>query len=143
MAALVERVPAELWGGRLALHLLAHRALGDHSPFATYIDALPVTHVGVPLFFGGAAIDALQVLLKLHPDPRHAPMHSRQVQAKGADTVFAPCSILPFLRKSKCAVVGWQALPEMSLADFLALTRIPSRAKPPMPMVLVSGLLVD
>ena len=45
VAALVERVPAELWGGRLALQLLAHRVLGDASPFATYVDALPV---GVP-----------------------------------------------------------------------------------------------
>ncbi len=62
IAALVERVPTELWGGRLALQLLAHRVLGDTSPFASYIDALPVGVPGLPIFFSGDAIDALQVL---------------------------------------------------------------------------------
>ena len=61
VTALVAKVPEQLWGGRLALQLLVHRALGDASPFAPYVNALPVGVAGLPLFFSGEAIDALQV----------------------------------------------------------------------------------
>ena len=42
------------------LQLLVHRALGDGSPFATYLSALPVGVPGIPIFFGAEAIAALQ-----------------------------------------------------------------------------------
>ncbi len=61
VTALVAKVPEQLWGGRLALQLLVHRALGDASPFAAYVSALPVGVAGLPMFFSGEAIDALQV----------------------------------------------------------------------------------
>ncbi len=61
VAALVAKVPEQLWGGRLALQLLVHRALGDASPFAAYVSALPVGVAGLPMFYSGEAIDGLQV----------------------------------------------------------------------------------
>lgn len=59
-------VPEELWGGRLALRLLAHRAAGEASPFAPYIGALPAGVPGLPMFFSKAGIDALQEYPPLH-----------------------------------------------------------------------------
>ena len=60
VAALVAKVPEELWGGRLALQLLVHRALGGASHFAAYVNALPVGVPGLPMFFSGDAIHGLQ-----------------------------------------------------------------------------------
>jgi len=59
VAALAEQVPPELWGARLALGLLAHRAAGSASPLAPYVAALPSTF-STPLFFSPAAVAALQ-----------------------------------------------------------------------------------
>jgi hypothetical protein len=53
------QVPEELWGGRLALALLAQRASGGASPFAPYVSALPRGFPGVPMFFSREAIEAI------------------------------------------------------------------------------------
>ena len=60
VARLCSRVPPELWGARLALRLLAHRAAGDASPLAPYLRALPAGVPGVPIFFPKSAVDVLQ-----------------------------------------------------------------------------------
>lgn len=103
LLALIERVPAELWGARIALQVchasqagfgagvgccacpahvesttlealkwrrhgpararaqvLAHRVAGDASPFAPYISQLPRGVPGLPMFFSGEAVEALQ-----------------------------------------------------------------------------------
>lgn len=60
VSRLCSRVPAELWGARLALRLLAHRAAGDASPLAPYVRALPAGVGGVPIFYGREAIEILQ-----------------------------------------------------------------------------------
>lgn len=56
---LIDQVPTELWGARLALQLLAHRVQGSTSPFASYISNLPVGVQGVPIFFPADAIQAI------------------------------------------------------------------------------------
>lgn len=53
------QVPEELWGGRLALALLAQRAEGTGGAFAPYVSALPRGFEGVPMFFPREAIDAI------------------------------------------------------------------------------------
>lgn len=60
LRALIRQVPQELWGGKLALQLLAQRALGNGSLWAPYIRNLPVGFAGVPMFFGGEELGALQ-----------------------------------------------------------------------------------
>ncbi len=59
LLALIAQVPAELWAGRLALALLAARAAGAAAPHAPYVAALPRAFSGVPIFFGAAAVAAL------------------------------------------------------------------------------------
>ncbi|KIY97203.1 hypothetical protein MNEG_10760 [Monoraphidium neglectum] len=59
LLALIGQVPEELWGGRLALALLAHRAAGPSSPFAPYIAQLPRGFPGVPMFFSREALEAI------------------------------------------------------------------------------------
>ena len=59
VTSLASAVPAELWGARLALGLLAHRAAGPASPVAPYLAALPATF-STPLFFSPAAVRAVQ-----------------------------------------------------------------------------------
>ena len=51
----IAAVPPDLWGGRLALRLLGHRAWGAASPFHPYVAALPVGFA-TPLFFSAAAV---------------------------------------------------------------------------------------
>ena len=60
VSRLCSRVPSELWGARLALRLLAHRAAGESSPLAPYLRALPAGVPGVPIFYPKEAIDVLQ-----------------------------------------------------------------------------------
>ncbi|GAB4816663.1 hypothetical protein N2152v2_003709 [Parachlorella kessleri] len=60
LLALINQVPAELWGAKLALQVLAHRVQGEASPFATYIANLPMGVPGLPMFFTGEALAALQ-----------------------------------------------------------------------------------
>ena len=59
---LIDSVPTELWGGKLALVLLHHRVITgtpeDH--FADYIAALPNTYPGLPIFFSDEAVKALE-----------------------------------------------------------------------------------
>ena len=50
----------ELFGARLGLRLLAERAQADASHWAPYVNLLPNTFKGVPLFFDGDALRALQ-----------------------------------------------------------------------------------
>jgi histone-lysine N-methyltransferase SETD3 len=59
LTALIAKVPEELWGGRLALALLAERAAGASSAFAPYVAALPVGFAGIPVFFGREALEAV------------------------------------------------------------------------------------
>eukprot|EP00035_Acanthoeca_spectabilis_P031345 m.13711 g.13711 ORF g.13711 m.13711 type:complete len:459 (-) comp4701_c0_seq1:95-1471(-) len=60
LTEVVEAVPEQLWPARLGLAALAERAAGDESPFASYIQLLPVKFDGVPIFFGPEEIAALQ-----------------------------------------------------------------------------------
>jgi histone-lysine N-methyltransferase SETD3 len=75
LLSLISKVPAELWGAKLALQLLAHRihAGADSSDdknssnstskldnFAPYIAALPLGFPGIPMFFPPDAIAALE-----------------------------------------------------------------------------------
>jgi len=53
------QVPEELWGGRLALALLAARAAGPDSPFAAYLSHLPRGFSGVPIFYSRESIEAI------------------------------------------------------------------------------------
>eukprot|EP00873_Tetraselmis_striata_P016283 jgi/Tetstr1/436547/TSEL_002702.t1 len=57
---LLQRIPPELWGARLAVQLLSQRARTDTSEFSPYIGLLPKAVEGVPMFFPGSAIKALQ-----------------------------------------------------------------------------------
>lgn len=57
---LIDKVPQELWGARLALQLLAERLAGEASHFAPYVRNLPVGFDGVPIFYGPQAINALR-----------------------------------------------------------------------------------
>lgn len=59
LLALINQVPAELWGAKLALALLQHRVAGTDSPFAAYVAMLPVGFSGIPMFFGRDAIEAI------------------------------------------------------------------------------------
>ena len=65
LRALQAAVPPELWGGRLALRLLGHRAWGAASPFHPYVAALPVGFA-TPLFFSAAAVVALREYAPAH-----------------------------------------------------------------------------
>ena len=64
VAHLVHKVPEELWSGRLALHLLAHRVRGSYSPFAPYIAHLPLGIAGLPMFFSPQARAAFLIRVK-------------------------------------------------------------------------------
>lgn len=52
-------MPAELWGAKLALQLIAQRLLGPDSRFSPFVSALPRGFPGVPLFFGREALAAI------------------------------------------------------------------------------------
>ncbi|KAL4519701.1 hypothetical protein Ndes2526B_g01726 [Nannochloris sp. 'desiccata'] len=66
LLSLIAKVPAELWGAKLALQLLAHRIhSGDEQKhkvdnYAPYIAALPLGFPGLPMFFPPNAIAALE-----------------------------------------------------------------------------------
>ncbi|KAL6746522.1 hypothetical protein V8C86DRAFT_2940393 [Haematococcus lacustris] len=60
LLAVIDQVPAELWGAKLALQLLNHRLMAASSPYAAYIAQLPVGVAGVPIFFSREAINALE-----------------------------------------------------------------------------------
>eukprot|EP00238_Polyblepharides_amylifera_P004963 CAMPEP_0196590656 /NCGR_PEP_ID=MMETSP1081-20130531/67159_1 /TAXON_ID=36882 /ORGANISM="Pyramimonas amylifera, Strain CCMP720" /LENGTH=480 /DNA_ID=CAMNT_0041913811 /DNA_START=44 /DNA_END=1486 /DNA_ORIENTATION=- len=60
LLALISKVPKELWGMRLGLRLLAQRAAGQAAFWAPYVNLLPTAFQGVPTFFAGDAIQALQ-----------------------------------------------------------------------------------
>ena len=60
LTRLIQLVPKELWGGKLALKLLYERYRGDESPFAPYVRSLPVGFPGVPIFWSKAELDALE-----------------------------------------------------------------------------------
>lgn len=60
LLALIEQVPPELWGAKLALQVLAHRVQGADSRFSPYISNLPVGVPGIPMFFGREPLQAIQ-----------------------------------------------------------------------------------
>ncbi|KAL4434341.1 hypothetical protein ABPG75_000782 [Micractinium tetrahymenae] len=60
LLALIDQVPAELWGAKLALQVVAHRLLGQASPYAAYVNNLPMGVAGLPIFFNGEALGTLQ-----------------------------------------------------------------------------------
>ena len=60
LTELIELVPKELWGAKLALKLLYERYRGTESSHAAYIANLPVGFPGVPIFFGKEDLDALE-----------------------------------------------------------------------------------
>lgn len=57
---LIERVPKEFWGARLALPLLYHRVQGKQSQFWPYIQSLPESFPGIPIFFSPENIKSLE-----------------------------------------------------------------------------------
>lgn len=57
---MMDRIPEELWGAKLALKLLYERLRGDEGHFWPYIENLPVGFVGLPLFFDQKTIEALE-----------------------------------------------------------------------------------
>lgn len=59
LLAVIDQVPAELWGAKLALQLLANRLQGPDSAFAEYISNLPRGVPGIPTFFRPQAVEAL------------------------------------------------------------------------------------
>ncbi|GLI58700.1 hypothetical protein VaNZ11_000451, partial [Volvox africanus] len=59
LLSLVDKVPTELWGAKLALQLVFHRLRGSDSKFATYISNLPRGVPGVPMFFSKRALDLI------------------------------------------------------------------------------------
>ena len=60
LTQLIDLVPKELWGAKLALKLLYERYRGEDSSFAPYITYLPVAFPGIPIFFGKSDLDALE-----------------------------------------------------------------------------------
>lgn len=56
---LIDKVPKELWGAKLALQLLSHRLHGKDDHFSPYLESLPVGFPGVPLFFSPDAVKSL------------------------------------------------------------------------------------
>jgi hypothetical protein len=48
---IIKQVPETFWGLRLAMKVLEQRALGPSSRFAVYIQHLPITIMGLPMFF--------------------------------------------------------------------------------------------
>ena len=91
------RVPVELFGARLGLRLLAERTHGDGdaSSWAPYVNLLPTQFKGVPLFFDGDSLRALQyppVSAQVHP---HAFFNTYQTAFRGAYST----KISPFLLK--------------------------------------------
>eukprot|EP00879_Flechtneria_rotunda_P001900 GHRR01002073.1.p1 GENE.GHRR01002073.1~~GHRR01002073.1.p1 ORF type:complete len:603 (+),score=223.44 GHRR01002073.1:581-2389(+) len=57
---LIQQVPDDLWGAKLAVQVLVHRLAGANSPFATYISYLPIGVSGVPMFFCKEALEAME-----------------------------------------------------------------------------------
>ncbi|GAX86280.1 hypothetical protein CEUSTIGMA_g13692.t1 [Chlamydomonas eustigma] len=57
---LIDQVPSELWGAKLALQLLYHRVRGADSSFSSYISNLPVGVSGIPMFFPRECIAAIE-----------------------------------------------------------------------------------
>jgi hypothetical protein len=60
LMSLIDMVPKELWGAKLALKVLYERTLGEDSAFWPYIENLPVGFSGIPLFYTKNDIDALE-----------------------------------------------------------------------------------
>ncbi|KAG2438459.1 hypothetical protein HYH02_010913 [Chlamydomonas schloesseri] len=59
LLALIDKVPSELWGAKLALQLIAQRLQGGESQFASYIAELPKGFPGIPMFFPRTALDMI------------------------------------------------------------------------------------
>lgn len=57
---LIDKIPPEIWGARLAVNLLAERLAGQQSYFVPYISQLPIGFPGLPMFFNSQSIAALQ-----------------------------------------------------------------------------------
>ncbi|PRW59274.1 histone-lysine N-methyltransferase setd3 [Chlorella sorokiniana] len=60
LLALIDQVPTELWGAKLALQVVAHRLLGDASPYSPYIRNLPIGVAGLPMFYDGPTLSMIQ-----------------------------------------------------------------------------------
>ncbi|GFR48096.1 hypothetical protein Agub_g9781, partial [Astrephomene gubernaculifera] len=59
LLSLIDKVPKDLRGAKLALQLLAQRVRGSDSPFAEYIAHLPKGVSGIPMFFSKRAIQLI------------------------------------------------------------------------------------
>ena len=57
---MMDTIPEELWGAKLALKLLYERLQGEEGHFWHYIENLPVGFPGLPLFFDQKTIQALE-----------------------------------------------------------------------------------
>ena len=60
LVRLIDLVPEELWGVKVALALLAERVKGPESPFHPYISNLPIGFSGVPMFYSRDDIAQLE-----------------------------------------------------------------------------------
>lgn len=61
-----DAVPIQLWAARLGLRVMHESLLGSSSRFQTYIQALPRSFPGIPLFYNEADIAALQFPTLIH-----------------------------------------------------------------------------
>ncbi len=59
LLSLIDKVPDDLWGAKLALQLLYHRLRGADSPFSTYVANLPKGVSGIPMFFSKQALELI------------------------------------------------------------------------------------
>ncbi|EFJ43131.1 hypothetical protein VOLCADRAFT_106928 [Volvox carteri f. nagariensis] len=85
LLALIEKVPNELWGAKLALQLLSQRLRGADSLFAAYISNLPRGIPGIPMFFSKRALDLIDyppVTQQVQKRCRWLHTFSQQVMAK-------------------------------------------------------------
>ena len=60
LVTLINQVPEDLWGAKLGLRLLRERCFGQSSSFWPYISALPSGIHGLPIFYDGPTLKALQ-----------------------------------------------------------------------------------
>ncbi|KAK9790544.1 hypothetical protein WJX73_007583 [Symbiochloris irregularis] len=60
LQALINQIPADLWGARLALRVISERIKATNSKWNTYIENLPRGIPGLPIFFQREAVQGLQ-----------------------------------------------------------------------------------
>jgi hypothetical protein len=108
LQALIDKVPADLWGGKLALRLLQERVRGSDSTFAPYVRHLPRGVSGVPLFWGPKPVGLLEYppVNQQVGRPPAAPVAAvrglQKVQARNPPPWNLPPAVRPVQIKLRC-----------------------------------------